>query len=448
MKKVRVERSGLSRRVLLWGIAFQAAAFICRAQGGEDREEIRRCATMEAYHFGLQYHKPAKDPLAAFNEKINSFIAAKKLLRTGEVEIVRIPVVVHVVHNQPLGFTGGRGNPNISDEQVQSQIRILNEDYRRMTGTPGYNENPVGVDARIEFFLAENDPDGSLTTGITRTYYADKERFNPYSDAQTLADIISWPTDEYLNIWVCTLTGNYLGVAQFPSLTGIPGLDNADADKAVTDGVIIDYRSFGDVGAIENANYNQGRTTTHEVGHWLGLLHIWGDARCGDDYCEDTPRAETSNTTSCNDLYSNCTAAATRNMIENYMDYSPDRCMNIFTFNQMERMHAVLELSPRRARLVENSRKLRLEESDGLMVTIYPNPVVDKTLQVEVRHKGYQDVELAIADMQGHIMSISSYRQVWSRVFKEPVAGLTPGMYLLIVTNGNKEQKVSRFIVY
>ena len=121
-----------------------------------------------------------------------------------------------------------------------------------------------------------------------------------------------------------------------------------------TDGVFIDYRAFGIGGAITSRLYNLGRTTTHEVGHWLGLIHTWGDTDCGDDYCADTPPAERGNqSASCGPIFSNCSGVRTRNMTENYMDYSPDSCMNIFTKNQSERMMAVIEKSPRRARLVK-----------------------------------------------------------------------------------------------
>ncbi|ODS81845.1 MAG: hypothetical protein ABS46_10520 [Cytophagaceae bacterium SCN 52-12] len=446
MKKARPDRS-LHPVIFLFITALGIGRAVTSPAQENDSLAVKRCATMKAYHFGLKRLPFAADPLQAVNEKITSHIENKRKLRMADSDVIRIPVVVHVIHDRESGSIGGRGNPNISEEQIRSQIRILNEDYRRVQGTPGYNENPVGVDTEIEFFLAEFTPDGAQSDGITRNYYKAKTQFNPYTDAATLAGIVSWPADQYLNIWVCTLSGNYLGVAQFPSLSGVPGLDNADADKALTDGVIIDYRSFGDVGALENANYNQGRTTTHEVGHWLGLLHIWGDARCGDDYCADTPWAETSNSTSCNEVFSSCRGTATRNMIENYMDYSPDRCMNVFTFNQMERMHAVLELSPRRAALVENSRKARLEESAGLLVSVYPNPVADGQLKAEIRYKGYQDINLAIIDMNGRKVGSSSYRKVWSRIFTEYVGNLSRGIYLLVVTNENGEKASRRFIV-
>lgn len=441
MKKARPEVRRLV--VFLVGLALMGAEFDLVAQQSIG-EPVRRCATMEAHYFGW---KGAADPLREFNEQLDAYLRTKRAFRIQDDDVIKIPVVVHVVHSQETGRIGGRANPNITDEQILSQIRILNEDYRRIAGTPGFNTDPVGVDTRIEFSLAEIDPNGAQTDGITRQYYASKDQFNPYTDADLLAEVVSWPSDQYLNIWVCALTGNFLGVAQFPSLNGVPGLDNADADKALTDGVIIDYRAFGDVGAIENNSYNQGRTTTHEVGHWLGLLHIWGDARCGDDYCDDTPWAETSNTASCNDRFSQCFGVRTRNMIENFMDYSPDRCMNIFTYNQMERMRAVLELSPRRQRLVENARRERLEESEALQVLIYPNPVSGRQLQVETRFKGFQDIQIGVFDLQGKAVISEVYDKIWSRVVVLPLPDLSGGVYLLVVSGESGEKIIKRFVV-
>lgn len=414
---------------------------------GQSDDAIKRCATMEAYWFGQRTRVDSITPLDLLNRRVNQYLKDRRRQRKAEFDVINIPVVVHVIHNQPQNIIGGSGNPNISEEQIRSQIRILNEDYRKLPGSPGYNEHPAGVDTKISFYLADFDPNGAATNGITRTYYEAKSTFNPYTDAPLLANIISWPTDQYLNIWVCALSGNYLGVAQFPSVSGVPGLDNNQANQALTDGVIIDYRSFGDRGAVQNNDYNQGRTATHEIGHWLGLLHIWGDARCGDDYCDDTPWAESSNTTSCNERFSNCRGTTSRNMIENYMDYSPDRCMNIFTFNQMERMHAVLELSPRRASLVANARKLRLEESEQLQVRVFPNPIVGKELKVEVRHQGFKDVEIAIADLQGKIYSVEKFTKIWSREIVTQVGNLTRGVYLVIVTNESGEKQSSKFVV-
>lgn len=362
-------------------------------------------------------------------------------------EIIRIPVVVHVIHDQAETNIGGLNNPNISAEQIRTQIEVLNEDYRRKPGTPGFNDSPLGADTGIEFYLADYDPDGRATDGITRTRYTSKTSFNPFTDDQLLADLVYWPSDKYLNIWVCRLSNNYLGIAQFPSVDNIPGLDNSNEEFAETDGVIIDFRYFGRrSGAITSRIYNQGRTTTHEVGHWLGLIHTWGDVDCGNDYCEDTPPTKEPNqTTNCNDKYSNCAGVTTRNMIENYMDYSPDSCMNIFTKCQAERMRAVLVVSPRRARMVEFAKQGRLEPSERLFMELFPNPVSTQ-LQANVRFTDYQDIAVTIYDSRGIIVEQITYEDVWSRRIYVDVRNYTPGVYYLKATVNN-ETAVSRFVV-
>lgn len=263
--------------------------------------------------------------------------------------VYRIPVVVHVVHN---GEEVGVG-PNISEAQVKSQIDVLNEDFRRIEGSNGYH--PDGVDTQIEFYLAPTDPDGNELTepGIHR-YNGGRLRW-PTGIATSvdtqLKPATYWAPKQYFNIWTVNFGGfigrNLLGYAQFPSKSGLPGLYVNEGD-AETDGVVIGYKYFGssEKGVFPNLNntYNLGRTCTHEVGHWLGLRHIWGDGDClVDDYCDDTPGSDDAN-------YSCAahTSCGTPDMIENYMDYTDDQCMSLFTQNQKERMIQVLENSPRR----------------------------------------------------------------------------------------------------
>ena len=272
-------------------------------------------------------------------------------------KVKRIPVVVHVIHNgEPVG-TGA----NISYAQVVSQIEVLNEDFRRKAGTNGDNDNPVGVDCEIEFYLAEKDPDGNTLAepGIHR-YDGGRESWpkgpilNPIDNV--IKPVTIWPPEEYFNIWTVNFGGflsrDLLGYAQFPSESGLPGLED-DGGSELTDGIVIGHEYFG---SSEKGNFpdlyapfDLGRTTTHEVGHWLGLRHIWGDGDCSvDDYCNDTPTADAPNygcspNSSCGSM----------DMIENYMDYTDDPCMNVFTQDQKERMLTVLRESPRRKELVD-----------------------------------------------------------------------------------------------
>ena len=266
-----------------------------------------------------------------------------------EADVYRIPVVVHVVHNGEAVGTGA----NISEAQVISQIEVLNEDFRRKEGSNGYNS--LGVDTQIEFFLATADPDGNILEepGIHR--FDGGLRVWPTGLASIIDTRLKpetiWDPTRYFNIWTVNFGGfvgrNLLGYAQFPSGSGLAGLEE-DGGAAETDGVVVGYKYFGSAEKGDfpglNETYNLGRTCTHEVGHWFGLRHIWGDGDCTvDDFCEDTPRAAEPN-------YS-CTAnmsCGSIDMIENYMDYTENRCVSIFTQDQKDRMIQVLENSPRR----------------------------------------------------------------------------------------------------
>ncbi len=382
-------------------------------------------------------------------DSIQSYLktpAANRRARLGAIcSQIRIPIVVHIVHNNAAGTIGGKDNGNISDDQILSQIRTLNEDYQRKTGTRGFNNNPVGVNTGIEFYLATEDPNGSPTNGITRHYYNAKTTFDVFTDDQTLANVVSWPTDRYLNIWVTRFGSNYLGIAQFPSTTGIDGLDSGNELLEKTDGVFIDYRVFGSGGAVNSNLYRLGRTTTHEVGHWLGLIHTWGDTNCGDDYCADTPPAEKGNQSdNCGPLYSNCTGVRTRNMTENYMDYSPDSCMNIFTKNQSERMMAVIEKSARRARLVKYWCA-KLPFSDSFGVNIFPNPATDQ-VNIQVNVTEFTDFEVGLYSLTGQLMGQQQFNDYPSWVVSFPTTSIQPGVYIVRVKT-EKETVSKRLVI-
>ena len=287
--------------------------------------EGRNCGTM----IYLEQQKKDNPNLAKqieLNEiKIQNWIksnASEKLSN-----IISIPVVVHVVYNN--------NNENISDQQIQSQIDILNEDFRRQNAdavnTPAAFL-PVAADSEIEFCLATEDPNGNTTTGITRTSTS-QTSFSTNNGVKysSSGGINAWDPLSYLNIWVCDLSGGLLGYAQFPGGT------------VSSDGVVCDYAYFGNIGTA-TAPYDLGRTATHEVGHWLNLRHIWGDSNCGNDFCNDTPEHSGSNY-GCPSFpsTSNCSGNGTSgDMFMNYMDYTDDACMNIFTQDQKTRMIAAI----------------------------------------------------------------------------------------------------------
>lgn len=276
--------------------------------------------------------------------------------------VVTIPVVVHVIHD---GDAEGVSE-NISYDRVLSQITVLNEDYRRMLDTPGYNDNPVGADVEIEFCLAQTAPDGSLTDGVDRVNLSGYT-WNGNNVEGVLKPQTQWDPTQYFNIWVCQFGGNLggvLGYAQFPDTSGLGGLSTTGG-YADTDGVVVDWRCFGSTDYVTGTffnGYDKGRTLTHEIGHCFGLLHIWGDSsscivNASDsfkDYCPDTPAASQANS-GCTLPVDSCPLADGNDMVENYMDYTNDTCMNIFTEDQKARILAVLANSPRRMELVNST---------------------------------------------------------------------------------------------
>jgi hypothetical protein len=264
----------------------------------------------------------------------------------------KIPVVVHIIHN------GSNHATNISDEQVISQINVLNKDFNRLNTDASSTPSafvPIAGAVDIEFVLARRTPEGLPTTGIVRVQGA-KTSWST-SDNYQLKATSYWPAEDYLNIWVCNLTG-YLGYAQFPQSTMLNGLETASSNR-LTDGVVIAYDAFG---SIDDGNFNldpkfnKGRTTTHEVGHFFGLRHIAGDDRgqCGGtgDYVADTPDQASQNYNCPSHPLASCN---TTSMFQNYLDYTNDACMNLFTQGQVDRMIVVIENSPRRKSLLTSN---------------------------------------------------------------------------------------------
>lgn len=403
---------------------------------------LQRCGTVERERI-LQRRDPNRlRQLNELNRRLEQIETNGALLRQAADDntVYRIPVVVHVVHNTASGEIGGLTNGNISDEQIASQIQVLNEDYRRKPGTNGFNTNPVGADAKIEFFLADKGPAGQPSNGITRHYYAPKASFDVFDDDVLLSQIAYWPSDRYLNIWVTKIEG-YLGFTQFPTmadtLSGLPATANE-----LVDGSIIDYRYFGrQIGTVRSPTYCCGRTATHEIGHWLGLIHTWGDAVCGTDYVSDTPPAEGANqTVNCRETFSTCSGRRTRNMIENFMDYSPDLCMNVFTFGQVGRMRTVLTLSPRRFRLIQSSLS-PLPEAESLTINVYPNPAV-ADVTVDVQLKGFQSFTVDLFDLAGRLIRTTAYSDSPSTRVTLSTNQLAAGLYIVRVKTAT--ESVSR----
>ncbi len=287
----------------------------------------RTCAVMDV-HRRLLSESPAYVRARNVIENLARGYAAHPELaeRPG---ITRIPVVVHVVWNTP--------QQNISDAQIQSQIDVLNRDYRRTN--PDVNKTPapflpLTADARIEFFLATVDPNGAPTPGITRRQTTVASfTHNDAVKSQSTGGTDAWPSDRYLNMWVCQLGGGLLGYAQFPG------------GPAATDGVVILHSAFGTTGTA-TPPFHLGRTATHEIGHWLNLNHIWGDdgTGCsGTDHVDDTPNQGGSNGGTPTFPTISCGNGPNGDMFMNYMDYVDDPAMFMFTAGQVTRMQACLD---------------------------------------------------------------------------------------------------------
>ncbi len=307
-----------------------------------------RCGTVE-HHDWLKTQYPdefAQDD--EFEAWLREAMVQMKAERSAQMPVATIPIIFHVVHNN--------GPDNIAATYINAQIEQLNFDYRKTPGTSGDNSNPVGADTEIEFCPAAIDPNGNALAepGINRILASSAGLTNPpygpnYID-NTIKPTTIWDPEQYFNVWVMNLGYGLLGYAQFPSNSTLPGPGGGAAN---TDGCVILYSAVGSTTTPypTGGPYAAGRTLTHEAGHWLGLVHIWGDSFCGDDYCADTPQSQGANfgcpnSTTCDGI---------QDMVENYMDYSDDACFNIFTFDQKDRMMTVLMNSPRRVNLLTST---------------------------------------------------------------------------------------------
>ena len=315
------------------------------AQVNPDIEEdvsipkIRTCASADYLH-EMELDPVVKVQRTLIEQQTQAFIANP----TGHKSrlVIKIPVVVHVLYNL--------STQNISDAQINSQIAILNKDFRKLNveiPTIPAAFGPLAADCEIEFALAHTSPTGDSTTGITRTFTT-KTSFTSNNNVKytALGGKDAWSRDQYLNIWICKLSGSLLGYAQFPG------------GAAATDGVVISFKAFGNTGVV-SPPYNKGRTATHEIGHWLNIFHIWGDdggACSGTDLVSDTPNQGSENYGSPTYPRYSCGNTTTGDMFMNYMDYTNDAAMSMFSTGQKQRMQSLFVTGGAR-KLISTSTK-------------------------------------------------------------------------------------------
>lgn len=289
-----------------------------------------------------------------------------------DIPVITIPIVIHLMYKD--------ASENISDAQVMSQIDILNKAFQFQhadTGKIPAHFRSLAANCRIQFCLAKVDPNGYATSGIIRrntwvTLFGIDDRIK-FADKGG-AD--AWPRDKYLNIWIGTLAGGLVGYA---SPLGGP---------ANTDGIVVYSKAFG-TGGTTAYPYHLGKTLVHEVGHWLGLRHIWGDASCGDDYIDDTPQQRSANRGCPTGIKKSCGTSTYGDMYVNYMDLSADDCLLMFTYGQMNKMRsAFYSGGPRYALLTSNActgtplpapvPTPDVAPVEVKLIGLYPNPATNR----------------------------------------------------------------------
>ncbi len=381
------------------------------------QNQKRKCASHE-----LHLKKMKNDVAYVQNrqaiESATQNYKAQNDYRSGN--ILTIPVVVHVIHN---GEAVGNGQ-NISDAQIKSQIDVINQDYRLLNTNALPNNHAfysVTADCEIEFCLVNKDPNGNASTGITR-HNMGKAAWTVDNFDTQVKPSTAWDRTKYLNIWVTTFEGNDASTLGYATM---PGTNDA------TDGVVIAANNFGLSG---NAPFNLGRTATHEIGHYLDLAHIWGDADCGDDLVADTEpqKAESAGCPTFPSNPNNGCSGANGEMFMNYLDYSDDNCMAMFTKGQKDRMRAALtgsRASLLTANVCANATSLNTLSEKG--ITIYPNPaenIVNINASSNTRY-----IEVHVYDVNGKEVLTKKDMATNENTILLNVSALNNGFYIVSI---------------
>lgn len=395
-----------------------------------------------------------------YQEALNAINQPQLLHKKAEEDtLFSVQVVFHILYNNP--------RERLPDSVMYKQLKILNDGYRHThddTGTVSAKFKPLAGDTRIQFELAKLDPNGNPTTGLnyvssTRTWFfgglsGDRDEFMKYS---AMGGVDAWNTDKYLNIWICDMsdeTGRVftlgyarppLGAANWPS-----GSFNYSKN---TDGVVLHYEIVGD--PVLNASYETGsHTLIHEVGHYLGLRHTWGDAPnvnfgCNvDDGIDDTPNSRQANR-GCNLNLNTCLDAANDlpDNVENYMDYTSQSCSKMFTEKQRAMMrYNLLRFRRSVTRPVLPYVPPGKYDTLELRADIFPNPA---STELVVSFPEYTEdviIKTEIHDMSGR--KVLERKDVLNRYVVLPVSGLASGLYVVSVTDPQRKLLVRKKIVF
>lgn len=369
---------------------------------------------------------------AARKQELRNYLTTKNPENASKSgNVITIPVVVHVLYSTTA--------MNISDAQIQSQLKVLNDDFRKLNADfntvvpPAFQ--PYAADFELVFCLATKDPNGNATTGIERKSVSSS--FNFADNYYTSSGLTAWNPNKYLNIWVGNMPNPYLGWAYLPDAAGYP-----------FDGLAIGYRYFGTTGTAAYP-YNKGRTATHEIGHYFGLLHPWGDdnSACGtpdnDDGCADTPAIFDPHYGGnvFPDNSQMCTPTANGAMFMNFMDYVTDAEMGLFTLDQKTIKDNTM--AGPRASLLNSNACVYLAVNDvekANSINIYPNPA-SSFISIASPHVKIDEVE--IFNAEGRLVKVA---QLKSENEKIDVNALANGTYYVRTYSKNEFIKSMKFL--
>lgn len=386
-------------------LAFLLIGMTCFSTEAQDH---KRCGNQEITS-KIQQHPDYENYLLEKEKKIKNFSFNKM------DTVIHIPVVVHVIWRT--------NSENISTQQIQSQIDVLNLDYRKMNSdttnvAAGFSKS----DVKLEFILATLDPNGNPTTGITRTQTSTDDIG---LTSQYFNLVPAWNHRRYLNIWVCDVGNNLLGFAYPPNSPGVSPQE---------DGVVIGTQYFGTLGNV-SAPYNQGRTTTHEIGHYFDLLHPWGNDRnpsCStDDMIADTPNqgVEVYN---CPNTHTSCGSA---DMLSNFMGYIDDACMGNFTLGQKTRMRMALYTQRDSLQYANALGLVSVREIDYLKKTqIFPNPSNEAFQFIFSNKVNPKELTLEVFDIAGRSINFRTKQLHQGYILELPDA--PSGIYFAKINAG------------
>lgn len=389
----------------------------------------RHCGTHDRYEQAIANDATLLNRRLQMERQLQRWIESKQMEKSAGSSsvVVTVPVVIHVLY--------ANNSQNISDAQILSQLDVLNEDYglrnADTTVTPAVFR-PLMSDVQIQFCLADIDPNGNPTTGIERRQVTinrigNGNRYYNFNQG----GLNAWNADYYLNFWLCDIDGgSTLGY------TYLPGTVNPNQD-----GIVVDPQYFGTIGSV-SAPFNKGRTVTHEVGHWFNLEHIWADESgcAADDYVADTPQQKGENYgcptyPQTNQYGGRCNSTDPSSMFMNYMDYTDDACMVMFTHGQTARMQAALN-NFRSSLLSSNGCSASTgitNISSSLMVDVSPNPS-NGNFRISFRGN-IQDANVFITDTQGR--SVAEFQLKNSSSFAADLSNEPAGIYFVRLTNDN-----------